>query len=91
MFFNSCRCYYDNRLGVLCAAKITTSVSVCACCVCMWRTCLYECVCECVFLAVSELFLLITIVYIILCFSLSTKSTSGSRYHTLSGISHTIR
>ena len=36
------------------------------------------------FLVISELFLLITIV----CFSLSTKSTSGSHHQTLSGASH---
>ena len=48
--------------------------------VCVWRTCLYECVCVCV----SVCFLTI------IRFSLSTKSTSGSRHHPLSGISHSV-
>ena len=42
----SCRCSYDHRLGVLGVAKITMSMRML--CVCVWRTCLYKCVCVCV-------------------------------------------
>ena len=49
MFFNSCRCSYDHRLGVLGVAKIT--VSMCILCVrgayLSVRMCV--CVCECCF------------------------------------------
>ena len=47
---------------VCCVAKIITSVCLRMLCVCVAYLSVYECVCECVFLVVSELFLLITII-----------------------------
>ena len=59
---------------VCCVAKIIE-------CVCM------RMLCACVVLVTSYLLYPFNIIF---CFSLSTKSTSGSRHHTLSGISHSI-
>ena len=79
-------------LGVAKISMImSTSVSVYMrmLCVCMWRTCLYECVC--VYVCVCGIRVVFACNFITLqscfCFSLST---SGSRHQTLSGISHSI-
>ena len=88
MFFNSCRCSYDHRVGVLGVAKITMSVRI----LCVWGggTCLYKCVCVCVSVLSCGIKVVFAYKYYTrtVLFSLSTKSPSGSRHQTLSSISH---
>ena len=77
MFFYSCRCSYDHRLGVLGVAKITVSMHVHT--VCVWGVLI--CTNVCVVFAYK--YYTHTVF-----FSLSMKSPSGSRHQTLSSISH---